>query len=108
MDQDQNKKPPYLKDVIREIKCAWRINLKSVSSWKTIKEIQWVANCVKHGDGPSYAKLKKCHADWFDGEFITPLSGEGLKLPNDYLVKAVGAIEKFLSEFKDEVKKVEK
>jgi len=108
MDHDQNENPVQFNDVIREIKDAWGIALKKVSSWDAINDIRRVANCVKHGDGPSYAKLKKRHADWFDGEFITPLSGEGLKLPNDYLEKAVGTIEKFLSEFKDEVKKVEK
>ena len=93
------------------LKAAWRIDLKNVSSWDAIDEIRRVANCVKHGDGgpdSDCEKLKRSHADWFDGEYITPLGGDGLKLPNDYLEKAVGAIEKFLSEFKDEIKKVEK
>ncbi len=106
--QMDNEKPPHLYNVITEIKGAWHIDLKNVSSWDAIDEIRRVANCVKHGDGPDCEKLKKSHADWFDGEFITPLSGDGLKLPNDYLEKAVGDIEKFLSEFTHEIKEVEK
>jgi hypothetical protein len=102
------KKKPQLYDVIQEIKNAWGINLKNASSWDAIDEIRRVANCVKHGDGPDCQKLKKSHADWFDGEFIAPLSGDGLKLPTDYLEKAVVFIEKFLSEFTDEIKKVER
>jgi len=50
--------------------------------------------------------LKRSHPHWFDSELITPLSGESLKLPNDNLEKAVGVIEKFLSEIKEEIKKI--
>ena len=104
--QTDNKKPD-LYNAIQKIKDAWGIDLKNISSWDAIDKIRRVANCIKHGDGPDCKKLKKNHADWFDGEFITPLSGEGLKLPKDYLDKAVGDIEKFLSEFTHEIEKVE-
>jgi hypothetical protein len=105
---EMDKQKPQFYDVVQEIKNAWAIDLKNVSSWDTIDEVRMVANCVKHGDGPDCGKLRKTHPDWFDRDFITPLSGEGLKLPNDYLEKGIEAIEKFLSEFTDEINKIEK
>ncbi len=106
--REKDSKKPHLDDVVRDIKGAWGIDLKNLSSWDAVDELRMVANCVKHGDGPDCGKLRTSHADWFDTDFITPLSGEGLKLPNDYLEKAIGTIEKFLSEFTDEIKKIEK
>jgi hypothetical protein len=98
---------PQLHHVLDAIKDAWGIELKNCPYWIDIDEIRLVANCIKHGDGPNVKDLKAKHPDWFDGEIITPLGGDGLKLPDGYLGDAARSVTRFLSAFMEEVKKVE-
>jgi hypothetical protein len=61
-DQRHNHRP---EEAITWFKQALGLDFSMLPSWQTIKELQLVANVVKHGEGGSAAQLRKIRPDLF-------------------------------------------
>lgn len=107
----------HLKDVVKWFRDELGIDLKKFPSWKTIFELQCLANTVKHAEGSSSAELKKLRPDlltspsvpeemkdsWLhDGVplIFTPLMGEGIYVAVADLETYARGLKEFLENLK--------
>jgi hypothetical protein len=96
------------------------INLALLPSYPKIEELRLLANCAKHGDGPSCAQLAVKRPDLFrtpwqnaEGHFpslvplrvIAPLGGEDLYLTPEAFKEYAEAVKTFWEEFAAELER---
>jgi len=118
-------KHPVPKDTDLKTVAAWYknrldINLRQLPAWHKIRELECVANTVKHGEGPSATKLRKIRPDLFEHpvtrtilpksswnavqedplELRSPLAGD-LYITKEQFAEFAGTAEKFLREIVD-------
>ena len=118
-------KHPVPKDTDLKTVAAWYknrldINLRQLPAWHKIRELECVANTVKHGEGPSATKLRKIRPDLFEHpvtrtilpksswnavqedplELRSPLAGD-LYITKEQFAEFAGTTEKFLREIVD-------
>jgi hypothetical protein len=88
------------------------INIELFASWAKVKELRWLANCVKHAeaDGGDCEKLRRVRQDLFAnpavpscGEVVTeeadsPLTGMGLYLTPASFAEFAVALKRFWEE----------
>ena len=84
---------------IKEAFLLHNTNLEQLDSWSIIKELRWLVNVIKHGDGTSGKKLRKIRPDIFKCEYIngtdllklydTSLLEETLKVTDEDLEKYI-------------------
>ncbi|WP_067620678.1 hypothetical protein [Dissulfuribacter thermophilus] len=92
------------------------INIDSFRSWAIINELRFVANSIKHAEGPSVVELHKLRPDLFEHPIFRtkdeqntkryvlprvylPLAGEDIFITPDDLLKYKNAIRDFWDEF---------
>ena len=56
---------PQLYDVVNGMNEAWPIDSKDFTSWDAIDELRLIANCIKHGEGDAWKRLRATRPDWF-------------------------------------------
>lgn len=94
-----------LKPMLKE---KFGINTEAFECWPKLKELNLVANTVKHGDGRSSEELKLLNPDLFRDLLdpfphistlpLRPLAGEGLRLTEDHFKIYKTCIEQFWDE----------
>jgi hypothetical protein len=90
------------------LNAKYGINFESFQCWPKLKELNLVANTVKHGDGRSSEGLKSLNPDLFRDPLDTfphismlplrPLVGEGLRMTVDHFNNYKRGIEEFWEE----------
>ena len=90
------------------LNAKYGINIESFQCWSKLKELNLVANTVKHGDGRSSEELKSLNPDMFRDPLdpfphismlpLRPLVGEGLRMTVDHFNNYKRGIEEFWEE----------
>ncbi|GIP44453.1 hypothetical protein J45TS6_29120 [Paenibacillus sp. J45TS6] len=102
-----------------------KVDITKTEAWSEIRELKFLANTIKHGDGESADKLRKIRPDFFTSEYfddpVDLLKLNGAVLLDGYTIKAhesdlynyIIAVQKFWDEmperaFSDTKKIIEK
>jgi hypothetical protein len=114
--------PIALEDVTAWLKDEVSVNVKGFRSWQLIKELQLVANTIKHGEGGAAKRLRRFRRDLFihpkyrseskrekrnrmPRRIRKPLLGEDVFITPEEFEKYAGAAIGFWSELADAVAK---
>ena len=102
------------------IRTSWHIDITTLPSCKGLDELRLLANCGKHGDGPSCNRLRQLRPTLFTmfppddpinklsggrTRVIAPFGGEHLYVTDDDFRRYVAVVKAFWTEFSEEIRK---